>query len=161
VHDVVLILRRPVEARGDRVAEGEGVERERAARAERGCDAVEHQSLLLPAVQVEERAERDVDQRRRLVELEVAGVGQPQLERQPGRALACDLEHRRGGIDAEDGLAGGPDDLDRHPAAPDHELDDRPVRLTGERDVVGDVLGHVCGPCVVDRRPGVVFGHGG
>ena len=85
VHDAALVLRLPVEPRRDRVAEDEGVEGEPPAGPQRGGDALEDPPLLLPAVQVEERAERDVDQRRGLVELELADVAEPQLERQARR----------------------------------------------------------------------------
>ena len=79
--------------------------------------------------------------------------------RQPGRALAGDLEHRGGRVDPEYGLAGLPRDLDRDPARSDCELDDRAVRLPREPDVVRDVVRHAAAPCVVDGRPGVVVGH--
>ncbi len=98
---------------------------------------------------------------RGLVELEFTNVAEAQLERQPGCALARDLEHRRRGVDPEEGLAGLAHHLDRDTTAPDRQLHDRPVRLAGERDVVGHVLGHVGRPRVVDGRPGVVFAHRG
>ena len=110
-------------------------------------------------MQVEKRAIGNVDQRRGLVELELAHVAEAQLERQAGRSLPPDLEHRRRRVDAEHGLARRAHDLDRDPPAPHHQLDDRPVRLAGERDVVGHVLGHVGCPRVVDGSPGVVFAH--
>jgi len=143
------------------VAEDEGVEGETPTRPQRRGDALEHLPLLLPSVQMEERAERDVDQRGRFLELELPDVAEPQLERQAGRSLPRDLEHRRRRVDPEHGLAGLAHDFDRNAAASDHQLGDRPVRLAGERDVVGHVLGHVGGPGVVNGGPGVVFAHRG
>jgi hypothetical protein len=102
------------------VAEDERVEGEASAGSQRGGDALEHASPLLPAVQVEQRAARDVDQRRRLLELEVAHIAEPELDWQPRRSLTCDLEHRRGRIDPEHRLPCLAYDLDRDAAAADH-----------------------------------------
>jgi hypothetical protein len=60
------------------VAEGERVECEPASRPQRRGHPFEDTSLFVPAAQVEERAVRDVDERRRLVELEVADVAEAQ-----------------------------------------------------------------------------------
>ncbi len=132
VHDAALVLRRSVELRRDRVTEGEGVECKPTPGTKRGGDPLEHLPLLVPAVQVQQRAERDVDQGCRLVDLELPNIAEPQLEWQARRPLARDLEHRRRRVDPEHGLPCLADDLDRDSSAADHQLDDRPVRLAGE-----------------------------
>ena len=73
-----------------------------------------------------------------------------------GCPLARLREHRRRGVDSEHVPAGLARDRDRDAAVADRELDERAVRLPGELDVEGDVVGHVRRPVVVDRREGVV-----
>jgi hypothetical protein len=63
-----LVLVLAVEARGDPVVEGKGVPGEPPFLPERGGDALEGAAAVGPGRQVQERAERAVDQRRRLVE---------------------------------------------------------------------------------------------
>ena len=155
----MLILRRPVEPRGDRVVEGEGVEREPAAGAERRGDPLEDFALVRPRRQVQERAERADDEVDRLVERELAHVALAQLDGEPGGAVARDRQHRRRRVDADHALAGLACDWNRDPAAPDGELDDRLLGLARKRDVPGDVRGHVGGPVVVVFGPRVVRAH--
>ena len=111
---------------------------------------------------MEERAEGAVDQRRRLVQLELAHVAVPQLELDArGVGARSGLgEHRLREVDADDSAAGGLRRGNRDPSGPDGELDDRAVGLADELRVPGDVLGHVGRPAVVDRREDVVFRRG-
>ena len=64
----------------DPVVERERVPGEPSARPERRGDALERAAAVGPGRQVQERAERAVDQRRRLVEREVAHVALAQVE---------------------------------------------------------------------------------
>ena len=76
-----------------------------------------------------------------------------------GRAGPGLLEHRRRGVDADDLLAGRLRDRDRDPPVPDRQLDQRPVRLAGQRDVEGDVGRHVRRPFLVAVRERLVPAH--
>src|SRR5207248_11412539 len=76
-----LVLVLAVQARREPVVEGEGVPGEAAVRPERGGDAREGATAVGPGRQVQERAERAVDQRRRLVEGEGAHVARAPVER--------------------------------------------------------------------------------
>src|SRR4029450_719297 len=77
-----------------------------------------------------------------------------------GRPLARLGEHRRRAVDPKD-RADRLRDRNGDAAVADRKLDHRPVGLSGELDVEGDVLGHVRGPVVVDLREGVVSAHEG
>ena len=135
----------------DPVVEGERVPREPAVRPERRGDALERASAVGPGREVQERAERAVDERGRLVEREVAHVAlaQVELDARLGRAGAGLLEHRRRGVDPDDLPAGRLRDRNGDAAVPDGELDERAVGLTGKLDVEGDVGRHVGRPLVV------------
>ena len=139
-----LVLVQPVEARRDVVVEGKRVPGEPPARPERRGDALERAAAVGPGRQVQQRAERAVDQRRRLVEGEVAHVAlaQVELHARLGRTRAGLLEHRRRGVDADHPPAGRLRDRDRDPTVPDRQLDQRPVGLAGQLDVEGDVGRH-------------------
>src|SRR6516162_5166910 len=78
--------------------------------------------------QVQQRPERAVNQRRRLVQGQLAHVtlAQVQLDACRGRPGPGQLEHRRRGIDADDWLAGRLRDRDGDPPVADRELDQRP-----------------------------------
>ena len=156
-----LVLVLAVQARRDPVVEGEGVPGEPPARPERGGDALEGAAAVGPGRQVQERPERAVDQRRRLVQGEVAHVAlaQVELHARLGRTGTGLLEHRRRRVDADDRPAGRLRDRDRHPPVPDRQLDQRPVRLAGELDVEGDVGRHGRRPLVVAVRERLVPAH--
>jgi hypothetical protein len=79
-----LLLMHSVEARGDVVVEGEGIPGKPAVRQERGGDPLEGAPAVGPGRQVQQRAERAVDQRRRLLETQVAHVGLAQVEPHAG-----------------------------------------------------------------------------
>jgi len=111
---------------------------------------------------MEQRSVGAVDQRRLLGEHESAQVGltEIELDADVGGMGARLLEHRRGGVDADDGSTRCLCDRDRDPAGPDRELDDGPVGSAGEVDRERDVLGHVGGPLVVRARERFVPAHG-
>ena len=119
--------------------------------------------LSLHVGQMQHGAERAVDERRWLVEREVAHVALVQLELDSrlGGLLLRQCEHRRRAVDADDLLAGLLRDRHRNPPVADRELDDGPVGLADELEVERDVLGHVRRPVVVDRCEGRVFVHRG
>jgi hypothetical protein len=100
---------------------------------------------------MQQRAERAVDQRGRIVDFEVAHVALAQLELDAGvcrvRARLC--EHRRRRVDAEHAPADRLRDGNRDPAVADGELDHRPGGLTREPDVERDVGGHRGRPLLV------------
>ena len=106
---------------------------------------------------MEERAERAVDERGRLVELEVADVAEPEVEVGVERPRL--FEHRGRRVDADHGPPGGARDLGGDAARADGELDDRPVRLLRERDVERDVLGHRGRPLLVAVGEGLREAH--
>jgi hypothetical protein len=149
------------EARGDAVVEGERVPGEPSVRLERRGDALEGAPAVGPGRQMEERAERAVDKRGRLVEREVAHVGLAQIELDTrfGGTIARLREHRGRQIDADDRATGRQRDRDRHPAVADRELDERSVRLPREPGIEGDVFRHVRGPLVVAVRERFVPAH--
>ena len=94
---------------------------------------------------MQERAERAVDQRRRLVENQVAHVALAQVElhtRLGGTSTGL-REHRRRRVNADHALASRLRDRNRHPPIADRQLDQRPVRLARELDVEGDVGRHL------------------
>ena len=110
-----------VEARGDPVIEREGVPGEPSARPERRRDPFEGPPAVGPGRQVQERAERAVDQRSRLVEREVAHVAfvQVELHTRLGRPVAGLLEHRRRRVDSDHPPAGRLRNGDRDPTVAD------------------------------------------
>ncbi len=65
---------RAVETHRDLVVERQGIPREAPARTERRGDALERATTVSPGREVQQRVERAVDQRRGLVESEVAHV---------------------------------------------------------------------------------------
>ena len=111
---------------------------------------------------MQERAERAVDERGRLVQLEVAHVALPEVERDAclGGAGAGVLQHPRRGVDPEDRPARRLRNGDRDAAVPDRELDERPVRGLRQSDIEGDVLRHVRRPLLVAVREALVPAHG-
>lgn len=104
---------------------------------------------------------RAVDQRRRLVEGEVPHVALAQIEVgvRLGRAVAGQIEHRRRRVDADDAPTCRQRDRDRDSAVAYRELDDRPICLSRESDVEGDVVGHVRRPFLVPERERLVPAH--
>ena len=128
-----------------------------------GRVAVEDAALLLPAVQMEERAGRDVDQCCRLVELEIAHVAEPQVEplRDAGlaRTLGAHRQHPRRRVHA-DHVSAGERRRDGDPSGANRELDDFPARGESLVDVEGHVLDDARTPRVVEPRDGVVDAQG-
>src|SRR5262245_40978826 len=116
-----------VEGRRDAVVEGIRVPREPSTRSEARGYPLERPAPVGPGRQMEERPERAVDELDGLVELEVAHVAETQVEldaRLRG-VRTCLLEHRRRGVDPDDGPTRRPGDRDRHPPVPDRELHER------------------------------------
>lgn len=153
----------PLVGGGDAVVEAERIPREASARSERGGHTLEHASAVCPRGQVQQSAERAVDEARRLVQLEVPHVrlAEMKLDAGLGSALAGQTDHRGRGVDADDGATRFAGDGNRHVARADGELDQRPVRFAREVDIERNVLRHVLGPFVVDGRERVVRAHGG
>jgi hypothetical protein len=110
---------------------------------------------------VQQRAKRAVDQRRLLVEGEVAHVclAQVELHTRVERTGTGFLEHRRRRVDADDPPAGRLCDRNRNAAAPDRELDQRSVRLTCEFNIEGNVGRHRSRPFLVAVRKCLVPTH--
>src|SRR4051794_21189689 len=102
-----LLLMLSIEARGDVVVKGKSIPGKPPIRAERGGDALERAAAVGPGRQVQERAERAVNERRRLVESEVAHVAfaQIKLNVRLGRVGVGLRKHCRRRIDADDSLA--------------------------------------------------------
>ena len=117
VHAVVLCR--------EAVVEDERVPGEPSARPERRGDARERAAAVRPGGQVQERAEGAVDQRRRLLQIELAHVALTQVELDPRRGgVGAGLgEHRRRGVDSDHGPPGRLRDRDRHPPVADRKLD--------------------------------------
>src|SRR5829696_3881958 len=150
-----LLLSGAVEPGGDRVVEREGGPGEAAARLQRRRHALEETSPVGPRRQVQERAPWDVDQRRGLLELEVAYVTQAEVEQVAARTARV-LEHRRRRVDADHPAPDRLRNRDGHAARAYCELDDRPVRLPRELHEERDVVRRRLDPAVVDRREGFV-----
>jgi hypothetical protein len=118
---------------------------------------------LLVRREVEVRPERARDERHPLLDRRAAQVADPEVEplshARGARLLCTDLEHPRGGVDA-DHVHAGRRRRDRDAPRPDAELDDRAAR--GERllDVEGDVLDDARAPRVVEPCNPVVCAHG-
>src|SRR5579862_700672 len=148
-----LVLLPPVQRDGDGVVEREGIPREPAARPQRAGNALERPPSVLPGREMQQRAERAVDESRRLLELQVAYVVLPQVELGTGLGGTRPrvLEHRRRGVDSDHPPPGLERDRDRDAPRADRELHDRPVGLAGQRDVERDVGRH-------RRRPLLVAG---
>jgi hypothetical protein len=110
---------------------------------------------------VQQAAERAVDERRGLVELQVAHVALAELELDAGRLgpFAGLLEHRRRRVDPDHGAAGRLGNRDRDAAAPDRQLDDRAVCRLRQLDVERHVLGHRRRPLVVALGEALVPAH--
>ena len=129
---------------------------------ERGVDALEDAPPVGPGRQVEQRAEGEVDQPGRLVELELAHVAlaaardRPRPRRRARRACAsiagdASIPSTCRPVSRATGIATRP--------LPTASSTSGPSRLAGELDVERNVLGHVRRPVVVDRREGVVEAH--
>ena len=138
----------PVESRRDVRVEDEYVPREAPAGPERSSDALEDPAPVCPSREVEQRAERAVDERCRLLELEVAHVFFVELDVDAGRlsrSRACaSIAGERSvpitcrPVSRATGIADS--------AVPDGELDDRALGLARQLDVERDVLRHVLTP---------------
>ena len=111
-----------VELYRDPVVESERVPGEAPAGPQRPRDALEHAPTVGPRRKVEERAERAVDEPGRLVEPEVAHVGevQLQLDMRRRRTLACLREHGGRRVDPDHAPSCRPRDRDRDD---DHDHD--------------------------------------
>src|SRR5437879_1128820 len=103
------------------MVEGEGVPGEATIRLQRRCDPFEGAAAVGPRGQVQERAEGAVDQRRWLVEGEIAHVALAQVE-----VDAClvstgtgEREHRRRRVNADHLLASCLGDWDGDSAVAD------------------------------------------
>jgi phenylalanyl-tRNA synthetase alpha chain len=146
--------------RRDPVIEDERVPRE-AASAHEGCrDALEDTSPVAPRRQVEERPERAIDERRRLVQFEVAHVllAQVELDVSLVRGRASLRQHLSRRVRADHG---GPERLRNRycdTTRADGELDDGAIGLARELGVERDVIRNACGPAVVDSSKRVVSG---
>jgi len=127
------------------------------ARQERSRHALEDAAPVGPRREVEECPVRAVDERRRLVELQLAHVAESEVE--IGVQLPRLREHRRRQVDADHGSPDRARDRRRDPSGPDRELDHRPVRLLRERAVERDVGRHVRRPLVVPLRERLVPAH--
>jgi hypothetical protein len=114
------------------VVEGERVPGEPPARPRRCGHGLEEAAAVGPGGQVQQRAERAVDQRRLLVEVRVAHVGLDQVEfhARVGGAGAGLRQHRGRRVQADHPLSRRPRDRDRDTPVPDREFDQRFV-LTG------------------------------
>lgn len=89
-------------------------------------------------------------------------VAEPKIELDAGGAgaLGRSGEHRRRDVDSDDPATGAHGDRHGDTAVPHRQLDDRPFRFGGERDVEVDiVLTDRARPLVVDRGEGVVLAH--
>ena len=89
-------LRHAVVPGGDVGIEDERVPREAAARAKRRRDALEEPAPVSPGGEVEERAERAVDERRGLLQLELPHVALAELDvdarpRRPARGPSSSI----------------------------------------------------------------------
>jgi len=150
-----------VEPRGDVVVEGERVPGEAAARAQRLRHPLEDGAPVGPRRQVEERAERAVDQCGGLFQVELAHVAQMELELDAcrGGALTRLVEHRRRRVDPDHGPSRRLRDRNRDAAVADRELDERAACFPREPDVEVDVCRHLRGPLVIAVREGLVPAH--
>src|SRR5688572_5885971 len=161
VADAVLLPPLSVDTCGDAGVEDERVPGEATAGPQRGVDTLEDAAPVGPGRQVEQRAERRIDQSGRRLQLEVAHVAltELQLDACRCRALARLFEHGGGDVDPEHGPPGLAGDRNRHATVADRELDERTFGLARELDVEGNVLRHVRGPIVIPSREGVVDAH--
>ncbi len=146
-----LVLVLPIEACRDPVIEGEGVPSEPSTWSQRRRDALEGATAVGPGRQVQERAERAVDQRRRLVNGEIAHVtlAQVKLYTCLARTQARLLEHGRRRVDADHWLAGRLRNGNGHTAIPDCKLDERPLCRARKLNVERDVGRHGSRPLLV------------
>ena len=110
---------------------------------------------------MQQGAERAVDQPGQLVQGQVPHVSLAQVELHPrcdGQGLGLP-EHRGGGVNAGNPLAGRPSDGDGDPPVADRQLDQRPVRPAGQVDVEGNVGRHLSRPFLVPIRERLVPAH--
>ena len=140
----------------------EHVEDEPAAGRQPLGDGAQDGAPVDVRLHVQQRAERDHDQRKRPLDRRVAHVSLPQVDAHPGqrRALARDLEHPLRQVDADD-LNARRSHRDGDPRRADAELQHRPARANGLVDVKRDVLDDAARPGVVEPRDVVVDGHAG
>ena len=111
---------------------------------------------------MKERAEWAIDQRRTLVERQVAHVAFAQVElntRLSGTRSRL-LEHRRRRVDPDDRPTCRPRNRDGDSAVPNGKLDERPVGLARKLHIEGDILSHVRRPLVVATHERVGIAHG-
>lgn len=103
---------------------------------------------------MQKRPERAVDQRRRLLELEIAHVALAEVELHTslGRIDAGLREHCRRRVDPHHAPSGLASNGDRDTAVPDRELDDKPTGLTGQLDVERHIRRHMRRPLLVANR---------
>jgi hypothetical protein len=101
-HRLVLVL--AVEARRDSVVEGERIPGKATTRSQCGRDVLEAPATVGPGREVQQRPERAVDERRRLVEREIADVAESkvELDSSVGRTAARHAEHRWRQVDSDD-----------------------------------------------------------
>jgi hypothetical protein len=95
---------------------------------------------------VKERPEGAVDEARWLIEFEIAHVALAQIECDHclgGRRVGL-RQHRRRGIDPDDGPTGRTCHRNRDATIADGELDEWPVDVGREADVERHVLRHPC-----------------
>ena len=113
-----LLLVLAVETGGDVVVEGEGVQANRPSGRSEAATRSNARRRSAQVGSVQQRAERAVDQCRRLVEMEVPHVGLTEVEFHAGcdGAEAGLLEHRGGRVKADHWLSGRLRDWDHYAA---------------------------------------------
>ena len=159
--DVRLALEPPAVRLLDVLAAGrEHVEDEVPSRRQTAPHRPDHRAPVGVGLHVQQRAERRGHEREHAVDRRIAHVAVAQVDVHARElcALARDLEHPRGEVDADDVDPGG---RDRHgdAAGADTELEHRPAEPPCLLDVEGDVLDHRHGPGVVEAGDLVVGGH--
>ncbi len=110
---------------------------------------------------MQEGPERAIDQRRLLVDGEVAHVefAQLELDTRHGGTRTGLLEHCRRSVDSGHWPTGRLRNRNGDPAVPDSKLDERPAGLARELDIEGDLGRHVRRPLVVATRERSVPSH--